>query len=132
MFDGWFPDITDLDDAVAKAYGATPEQFVKARPELDAAGVAESFKRLASQCRRETAVLSNPRQIAAHPAYQQIVRLGKPAIAHIIGAMENDGGLWFQAIASIAGEKPKGVQRSTDIGSAIEQWTALSRERGWL
>jgi adenine-specific DNA-methyltransferase len=132
MYEGWFPNIDDLDVAVAEVFGVSYKTLVAARPELDLASIPETFTRLARQCRRETAVLSNPRQIAAHPAYQQIIRLGTAAIPFIMEAMKIDGALWLQAMSAISGDKPNGLRRSDDIASAIEQWSVLARGRGWL
>ena len=132
MTEGWFPDINELDEAVASSYGVSAVEFANVRPIMDEKECRETLARLARQCRRDTQMLSNPRQIATNPAYQQVVRLGKRTIPYIVDAMKKDRDLWFAALAAITGEEPQGFSVVSDIGTAIDMWVKLANKRRWI
>jgi predicted RNA methylase len=132
MTEGWFPNINELDEAVASCYGVSAAEFENARPIMDEKERKETFARLARRCRREAGVLSNPEQIAAYPAYQQIVRMGKPAVPYIVRAMQReDGDFWFAAMRAITGEEPQDFRTADNVNTAVEMWASLAQERGW-
>ena len=64
------------------------------------------FKKPADQWERETALLSNSGRAAEHPAYQEIISMGQPAVPLILKRMEFQGGHWFEALHRITGEDP--------------------------
>lgn len=77
--------------------------------------VGAVFHRLASKWKKETAHHSAFSQRKKHPAYEEILALGAPAIPFIIHEMRLRPALWVDALRSITGEDP--VPES-DIGDA--------------
>ena len=52
---------------------------------------------------RKTAILSNSSRAAQHPAHQEIISMGQPAVPLTLARMEASGGHWFQALHEITG-----------------------------
>ena len=55
----------------------------------------EHFLQLLSEWRKDTAFQSSPRVITSHPAYQQIIDIGEPALPFIFEDMRENGGWWY-------------------------------------
>ena len=64
------------------------------------------FDKLDDQWERETALLSRSGRAAEHPAYQEIIAVGQPAVPLILKRMQSSGGHRFQALHWITGEDP--------------------------
>ena len=58
----------------------------------------ERFQELADQWENETVLLSNSDRAAKHPAHQEIVRMGEPAVPLILKRMQSQSGHWFHAL----------------------------------
>lgn len=88
------------------------------------------FEELAATCKRETMFESSPTRILLHPAYQQIIGMGPPAVPLLIRALREDPYHWFWALKSITGEDPAGEAQSAS--EARDAWTSWAQERGIL
>ncbi len=64
------------------------------------------FSKLTEAWREETGGLSSPSQIAAHPAYQQIISMGRPVLPLIREELQASGGHWYVALHAITGDSP--------------------------
>lgn len=72
-------------------------------PELE-----RTFLALADTWTRETGHLSSTRQMAAHPAYREIARLGLPVVPLIFKELVREPGFhWFHALREILGSGPE-------------------------
>ncbi len=89
------------------------------------------FRRLADEWRRETGHYSLTFKRAMHPAYQQIIGMGKDALPLILRDLqERPTGHWFWALRAISGEDPARLEE--DIDSAIHAWVRWGREHRYL
>lgn len=79
-------------------------KILDADPRPDPA-VAAAFHALARRWKEETEFLSSP-DMFAHPAYQQIIGLGRPAAPLLLRDLEATGAHWFWALREITGENP--------------------------
>lgn len=91
----------------------------------------EHFLQLLSEWRKETAFQSSPRVITGHPAYQEIIGIGKPALPFIFEDMQENGGWWYPALRAITGDNPvprdaRGNRKLND-----EAWLRWGRDRGY-
>ena len=68
------------------------------------------FFKLKTEWEEDTAFFSSDTDIALHPAYQQIIGMGKKAIPLILSEMKKKRGQWFWALKSITGEDPVPVE----------------------
>ena len=66
----------------------------------------ERFNELAYQWEKETVLLSSTSQAIKHPAYQEIVSLGEPAVPLLLDRMRETGGHWDHALRAITGANP--------------------------
>ena len=76
------------------------------REPSSADALAHRFYSLTATWRRETALRSSVTAIAMHPAYQQIIGLGEPALPLIFGELRREPDHWFWALGAITGENP--------------------------
>ena len=82
-----------------------PEEAEDLGPQPDS-DPKKAFLVFAERWRKETAVLSSVARITAHPAYQQIVRLGEVSIPLILDDLaENGPDHWFSALVEPDGRE---------------------------
>ena len=89
------------------------------------------FQRLAASWRSETAYISSTSQIMAHPAFQEIVRMGPAVIPFILREIEKRPGQWHRALRLITGADPGSTQDRGNIGKAAEAWLRWGKEQGY-
>ena len=68
--------------------------------ETDAAQIAR-FQALVSEWRREVAWTSSSSEMAMHPAYQQIIGMGRVAVPLLLRELEQHPDHWFWALRAI-------------------------------
>jgi hypothetical protein len=67
---------------------------------------AAKFERLKSLWLEETAFCATLLEMATHPAYQQIIGMGRTVIPHILRDLSARPEHWFWALKAITGEDP--------------------------
>jgi hypothetical protein len=92
----------------------------------------QEFKRLAQQWRRETLPMSSLTDIVLHPAYYQIIGMGRVALPWILRELEQGGGHWFFALRAITRQNPVKPQDKGKIKKMTETWLNWGREHGLL
>ena len=90
------------------------------------------FENLANQRERETALLSNSSRAAEHPAHQEIITMGQPAVPLILKRMQSSGGHWFEALHRITGEDPVNPEHRGNIGAMQRSWLDWGKRNGVL
>ena len=90
----------------------------------------EKFNRLATQWSEETGFLSSSTQIAAHPAYQEIIGMGHDAVVFMLrrlaaGTLEH----WFEALYTITKADPVPREDCGRIEKMAGHWVAWGRSR---
>lgn len=88
------------------------------------------FNSLADRWERETSSLSSPARKAAHPAYQEIIKMGPSAVPLILNRMKSKGGHWFWALSKLTGESPIPRESHGRISEVRKAWLQWGRERG--
>lgn len=89
------------------------------------------FNDLAAQWYRETRMLSFIRQKATHPAYQQIIGMGKDALPFIFRELQERGGDWIWALEYIVrSENP--AKGSTSFKETVRLWLEWARTKGHI
>lgn len=117
--------------------GQTPAELFQERM-LEVAGdlgdrseLVQRFQGLAAQWRRETRHLSLMSDIVLNTAYQQIIGMGKPAIALILQDLQREPDHWFWALRSITGENPIQPEDRGYMAQMAEAWLAWGRQHGY-
>jgi hypothetical protein len=104
-----------------------------------ASGLSQRFQVLADQWRRETGHLSLMSDIVLNTAYQQIIGMGRPAIALILQDLSQQPDHWFWALRSrsvakaesITGENPVQVNDRGRLPQMAEAWLVWGRANGY-
>ena len=91
----------------------------------------EHFLQLLSEWRKETAFQSSPRVITGHPAYQQIIDIGEPALPLIFEDMRENGGWWYPALRAITGDNPVPKDARGNLTLNDEAWLQWGRNHGY-
>ena len=93
--------------------------------------VEEKFQRLASVWRAETAYVSSSSELVAHPAFQEIVRMGPAVIPLLLRELEDRTGHWHRALRQITGANPVPPADRGNIDKAAEAWLRWGKEQGY-
>jgi hypothetical protein len=97
-----------------------------------ASDLESKFLTLAERWTRETAHLSSTRQMAAHPAYREIVSLGQPVVPLIFKELVRDPGFhWFHALRDIIGSGPEiPTEDQGRLRAVMECWLRWGNQHG--
>ncbi len=90
----------------------------------------ERFEKLAEEWRRECAHLSSIREKVLHPAYQQIIGMGKDALPLLLRELEREPDHWFWALWAITQENPVLPEHRGRVRLMAQDWLDWARRRG--
>ncbi len=90
----------------------------------------ERFNQLAQRWRKECAHLSSVREMVLHPAYQQIIGMGKDAIPFLLRELERQPDHWFWALWAITQENPVPQDHRGRVREMARDWLEWARQRG--
>lgn len=90
------------------------------------------FYELKSRWEAETAILSSITEIAMHPAYQQIIGMGRNAIPLILAEMNRKPSHWFWALKSISGEDPVLPEQRGKVDEMTKAWLNWGGKQGFI
>jgi hypothetical protein len=106
-----------------------PTNYHQRKPTLE-----QEFQVLAQQWLEETEYLSNLNKAILHPAYQQIIGMGKAApdeiVRLILRELDHAPDHWLVALSEITGEDP--APDDADFHQAVEAWLDWGRKREYL
>jgi hypothetical protein len=119
----------ELDQKVAVAPGKVKVRVetAEATPSLDA-----RFRDLVQQWKAATEFTSSLTQMVTHPAYQQIIGMGKEAIPLILEELQREEDHWFWALKAITGEDPVPPGDRGQLPKMTEDWLRWAEEHGYL
>lgn len=92
--------------------------------------LAQRFHGLATEWRKECAHLSSIREMVLHPAYQQIVGMGRVALPYILAELERQPDHWFWALRAITQEDPVPPAHRGNVAQMARDWLRWARESG--
>jgi hypothetical protein len=81
-----------------------------------------NFNKLKQEWIEETKTLSSISEICMHPAYQQIIGMGKTIISYIIQEMVENPNHWFWALKSITGVDPVPPDKRGQMEKMTSAW----------
>lgn len=94
--------------------------------------VEKLFVDLADRWHQETAHSSSITKVVMHPAYQQIIGLGKEALPLLLESLRSRPGYWFWALESIARETPVTPDIAGHTRSMKRAWLDWGEKRGLI
>lgn len=92
--------------------------------------IEQRLRRLEAEWKAATKFLSDPDQITGHPAFRQIVGLGRDVVPVLLRDLQTAPGLWVWALPEITGEDPVPESDRGDIRKMSEAWVAWGRGQG--
>jgi hypothetical protein len=93
----------------------------------------DHFKELAAKWKKERAHSSRVKDIIDHPAYREIILMGKPAITFILMDLEENGPEhWFHALHTLSGEDVIPESERGVMSKMTERWLDWGREKGYI
>lgn len=98
------------------------------RPRSDL--LARRFEDLAKAWREECVHLSSVREMALHPAYQQIIGMGSDALSFLLREIERQPDHWFWALWAITRENPVPSEHRGRVADMARDWLEWARQRG--
>lgn len=98
---------------------------------LDRRGIEARFRELANRWRTEAAGNGTVRHMAMHPAYQQIIGMGRTVVPLILAELEREPDHWFWALHAITGANPVPEDSRGILSKMTEAWLTWGRERGY-
>ena len=90
------------------------------------------FEELADRWEEETFFLSNSDRINAHPALQEIISMGQPAVPLILERMRSQGGHWFEALQQLTGARPVPPESRGRIKEMTQAWLNWGELNGYV
>ncbi|MGH7136456.1 MAG: hypothetical protein ACREHD_12005 [Pirellulales bacterium] len=118
---------------------AVEEKVAKAKAP-DGAGSAnevespleKKFLALAAIWRYSAGPASSVTQLVAHPAYLQIIGLGRPVLPYLFRELARQPDHWFDALAAITGDDPIPMEAEGNISAMSDAWLTWGRSHGYL
>jgi hypothetical protein len=80
----------------------------------------------------ETSHVSRLESVYMHPAYQQIIGMGKDALPFIFEELKQPTGRWYWALRAITGHEPFAGQRGIPTEQVKEAWLDWGRAHGYV
>ena len=92
----------------------------------------QRFTKLADQWEIETVFLSSSERASKHPAYQEIIGMGKQAVPLILERMREQRGHWFIALRAITGANPVKPADRGKVAVMQASWLEWGEANGYI
>ena len=92
--------------------------------------IEEQFNTLAQRWYRETRKISSAEQMVLHPAYQQIIGMGRQALPFIFRELKRSRGHWLWALAMIL--RTDRANKGETFRQAVDSWLKYGEELGYI
>lgn len=93
--------------------------------------VEERFHRLEALWTAETGHHSSTTKIINHPAFQEIISMGKAVVPFMLREMEEGPSLWVWALPKIVGVDPTPESERGNMASLSKAWLKWAKEHGY-
>jgi len=95
-------------------------------------GLVQRFRDLVREWKEATTFTSSGTEIALHPAYQQIIGMGKEAIPLILEELQREEDHWFWALKSITGIDPVPLGDRGNLPKMTAAWLRWAQTSGYF
>lgn len=100
-------------------------------PLIQETNIKQIFMKLVNQWREETRGISSTTEASMHPAYQQIIGMGKEVIPLLLKEVEQKSGRWFWALKAITRQDPVPLEYQGNTEYMIKAWLDWGRNNGY-
>jgi hypothetical protein len=105
--------------------GAEVDVYSPAEPDIQ-----QRFRELVTQWKQGTRFLSSIHDMVTHPAYLQIIGMGKEAVPLLLAELRREPDHWFVALQAITGTNPIPPSACGDVQEMTEAWLAWGEQLG--
>jgi hypothetical protein len=91
----------------------------------------ERFRQLAARWKAERLPHSSSTRLTDHPAYYEIIALGRRAIPWVLAELEREPDHWFRALKQLSGVDPVRPESQGNIDAMAADWIAWGRSQGY-
>jgi hypothetical protein len=92
--------------------------------------IKQRFRELVAQWKQGTRFLSSVHDLVSHPAYLQIIGMGKEAVPLLLDELRREPDHWFVALQAITGTNPISPPVCGDVESMTEAWLSWGEQHG--
>ncbi len=93
--------------------------------------ISTRFEALYAIWKKETLLSSDGDEITGHPAYRQMIALGRPAVPFMLTKLKEDPHFLFDALTAITGEDPVRDDHAGRLKKMAEDWLNWGRQQGF-
>ena len=105
-------------------------QVVQIVPVPPADDLAVRFENLAADWQQAIAHQSSSRIRYEHPAYREIIALGRPVVPLLLRDLQANRRHWFAALQAITGVNPVAPDDAGHVDRMIDAWLRWGAENG--
>ena len=88
------------------------------------------FRELVRQWKEATVYLSSVHDMVSHPAYLQIIGMGKEALPLLVDELRREPDHWFVALQAITGTNPIPPSVQGDVEAMTQAWLSWAEQHG--
>jgi hypothetical protein len=90
------------------------------------------FKALVKRWKKDTEADSSILRMIQHPAYQEIIALGDPAIPLLLEELKREPDFWFAALRQITGANSALPESAGKVKEMTRAWIKWGKEKGYI
>jgi hypothetical protein len=94
--------------------------------------IQERFTELASQWTQDVEGMSSTIEMVKHPAYQEIINMGKAVIPLMLKDLSQNPLYWLTALRQITQENPVPPEHKGKVKQMSEDWLNWGKQQGYL
>lgn len=94
--------------------------------------IEQRFKKLVEEWKSSRRPSSSAKTLAEHPAYLEIISMGKVAIPLILKELESNPDHWFVALYKLTGESPVPEKSRGKIKEMAKVWVSWGKQKGYI
>jgi hypothetical protein len=123
----------DKGDSVSAADAASsPPPGLPTTADRSPQELERHFRQLVRKWIQETEYMSSAARMAEHPTYQEIIKLGEPAVPLLLAELRRRPDFWFAALRAITGENPVPPQSAGKVQDMATAWLAWGQAKGLI
>jgi hypothetical protein len=88
------------------------------------------FRELVRQWKEATMFRSSIHDMVSHPAYLQIIGMGKEALPLLVDELRREPDHWFVALQAITGANPIPASVQGDVEKLTQAWLTWAEQHG--
>ncbi|MFB8798726.1 MAG: hypothetical protein U7126_31880 [Microcoleus sp.] len=117
--------------AQSEVSAPNPAQNILNKSAEISAEVVDRFYALASDWEKEVAGLSSTAQMSQHPAYLEIINMGRKIVPLLLSELKRNPLYWLSALSAITGENPIKPEQRGRVKQMASAWIDWGRNQGY-